>query len=225
MKKRHTITKKTGFIFLLLLVLISCNQTNKNSNDSKELTTNDSSSTKPPEGFDIGEANAYIGKDKVELNFISQANSYSSALLKNDQDNMKYYLYPDAINYFRKLFPQYTNEELYNEFFKSGYKIAHEMDSIYANSGVELSLVVCNIDRKVDLGQSKFFIFEYTSQLYREAATKIKYIHTKSDLNDKSIGISLNNGRSWTFLTMNNDTPNILRLRFSEEIVNKVMGY
>ena len=102
---------------------------------------------------------------------------------------------------------------------------AHEMDSIYANSGVELSLVVCNIDRKVDLGQSKFFIFEYTSQLYREAATKIKYIHTKSDLNDKSIGISLNNGRSWTFLTMNNDTPNILRLRFSEEIVNKVMGY
>ena len=109
------------------MVLISCNQTNKNSNDSKELTTNDSSSTKPPEGFDIGEANAYIGKDKVELNFISQANSYSSALLKNDQDNMKYYLYPDAINYFRKLFPQYTNEELYNEFFKSGYKIAHDI--------------------------------------------------------------------------------------------------
>lgn len=225
MKKRHTITKKTGIIFLLLLVLSSCNQTNKNSNDSKEITSNDSSSTKPPEGFDIGEANAYIGKDKVEKNFISQANSYSSALLKNDQDNMRYYLYPDAVNYFRKLNPEYTNDELYYEFFKLGYKVVQEMDSLYASSGVELSLVVCNIDRKVDLGQNKFFIFEYTSQLFREAAKKIKYIHTKPEFNDKSIGISLNNGKNWTFITMNNDTPNILRLKFSEEVVNKVMGY
>ena len=99
------------------------------------------------------------------------------------------------------------------------------MDSIYSKSGVDFSILVCDIDKKIEIGQNKFYIFNLIFQLYREDAKKIKFLHSISDSESKTIGISLNNGKNWTFMAYNDNTPNILRLKFSDEIINQVMGY
>ena len=49
-----------------------------------------------------------------------------------------------------------------------------------------------------------------------------KCIHDNPETN---IGVSHNKGKNWTFLALTDDVPNILRMRFDEEIINKIMNY
>jgi hypothetical protein len=39
------------------------------------------------------------------------------------------------------------------------------------------------------------------------------------------IGISQNGGVNWWFIAENEDTPTILKMRYTQDVVNKVMGY
>lgn len=42
---------------------------------------------------------------------------------------------------------------------------------------------------------------------------------------DKTIAVSTNCGKNLTYNAVNEDTPNILRVSYSDEVVDKVIGY
>ena len=88
----------------------------------------------------------------------------------------------------------------------------------FRNHGVELEIVVSRIIKKVTQGDNIFFVFEIVSNMYNDNLQ----LHTTPDL---TLAISINGGKNWTFSAMNNDTPNILRVSFSDEVVDSVMGY
>ena len=89
-----------------------------------------------------------------------------------------------------------------------------------AEEGIDLYIVVPNLIRKVESGDNDIIIvFNTISNVCSENV----YTHFKEMSHD--IGISQNGGINWWFLTENEDTPTILKMHYSQEVVNKVMGY
>lgn len=88
----------------------------------------------------------------------------------------------------------------------------------YRDHGINLDTVVSRILRKVSQGNNVIYVFEIASNMVGD---KLQ-IHTAPD---KTIAVSSNEGKNWTYNAVNEDTPNILRVSFSDEIVDKVMGY
>ena len=149
---------------------------------------------------------------------LNQFESYNTALLRRDIDNAIHYMNPDTVKYFRKFSPQKTDDAIMHKFFESMSQTMIGQINRFRNHGVELEIIVSRIIRKVTQGENIFFVFEIVSNMYNDNLQ----LHTTPDL---TLAISINGGKNWTFSAMNNDTPNILRVSFSDEVVDSVMGY
>jgi hypothetical protein len=172
----------------------------------------------PPEGYHLGEVLEYKGDNHMEQNMLNQFKSYNSALLRGDIPNAKTYIYPDAAIYFRKFYPDLNDEEITNEFFSA---ISDDMIATirkYDEHGIELDFVVGRILRMITYKDNVFFVFELCTSMKNEK------LQMYSD-SDKTLAISCNNGKKWSFLAVNEDTPHILRLRYNDDIIDKIMGY
>ncbi len=179
-----------------------------------------------PEGFEWGKIDSYIGKNKAEKNLVSQFNSYNLALLRGDIEAASAYLYPDAITYFKKFYPDdFTSDDIINDFFKQSSDARIKMDEAYKKSGIDINFIASNIDRMVNLGDTKIYVFQIALLMYKKDNKGEKYIHPNPESNEQVIGVTFNNGKNWSFITHNDDTPNILRLKFNQEIINQIMGY
>lgn len=88
----------------------------------------------------------------------------------------------------------------------------------YRDNGINLDIVVSRILRKVSQGDDVIYVFEIVSNMVGE---KLQ-LHTTPD---KTIAVSANGGKNWTFNAVNEDTPNIMRISYTEDIIDKVMGY
>lgn len=167
----------------------------------------------------LGKIQSYEGKDKAEKNLLSQIATNNSALLHGDKENCVNYLYKDAIVYFRKYYPGFSDEAITEEFFKTMSQSYIEQLNRLSERGIDFSLVVPSFVRKIKQGDDIFIVFNVTSNLCSET------LYTHFADYEQNLGISHNGGKNWCFITINEDTPNILRISNSEEIINAVMGY
>ena len=175
-----------------------------------------------PDGVYHGKVEQYVGQNQIEKNLMSQINTYQKALLRGDIDGAASFLYPDAINYFRRFYPQdFTDNAIIREFYKSMSETVIKMIQEYKNHGIDLEMIVSGIDRIIETDNAIFAVFGLTMQMYNETAQGEKYIHILPTSEDYTVGISFNNGQNWFFIALNDDTPNILRLKFSNEIITK----
>ena len=167
----------------------------------------------------LGKIQNYEGKDKIEKNLLSQIATYNSALMHGDKQNCVKYLYKDAIVYFRKYYHGFSDEAITDEFFKSISRSYVEQLNRFSEHGIEFSMVIPNLTRKIMKGDNVFIVFNITSNV----CSKSLYTHFQDY--DQTLGISHNGGKNWCFITINEDTPNILRISNSEAIIDAVMGY
>jgi len=173
----------------------------------------------PPAGWHIGEKHPFQGRNKIEQNMLGQIMTYNSALLVGDVANAKRYVYQDAITYYKKFYPTVVpDEKVISDFFKMFSKDYVSAMNTYRKNGIDLRIIPCNIQRQVTNGNSIIIVFDIVSVM------DDGNISIYSDP-ESTIGISLNNGTNWSFLTMMEEVPNILRMRFSQSIINEVMGY
>ena len=171
-----------------------------------------------PPDFTLGKVVDFKGENKEEINMFSQFHSYLKALKRADIDNAMHYQYPDAAKYFKKYYPGESDDGVMRKIFEDMSMQTIEQVKRFESHGVELSIVVSRRIRKVTQGDNILFVFEIVSNMENENLQ----LHTTPDL---TLAISTNGGKNWTFNAMNDDTPNILRISFSNEIVDKVMGY
>lgn len=167
----------------------------------------------------LGKIQNYEGKDKIEKNLLSQIATYNSALMHGDKQNCVKYLYKDAIVYFRKYYHGFSDEAITDEFFKSISRSYVEQLNRFSEHGIEFSMVIPNLTRKIKKGDNVFIVFNITSNVCGES------LYTHFPDYDQTLGISHNGGKNWCFITINEDTPNILRISNSEAIIDAVMGY
>ena len=167
----------------------------------------------------LGKIQNYEGQDKIEKNLLSQIATYNSALMHGDKQNCVKYLYKDAIVYFRKYYHGFSDEAITNEFFKSISQSYVEQLNRFSEHGIEFSMVIPSFTRKIKQGDNLFIVFNITSNVCSES------LYTHLTDYDQTLGISHNGGKNWCFITINEDTPNILRISNSEDIIDAVMGY
>ncbi|MGM9694537.1 MAG: hypothetical protein ACI3YC_05975 [Alloprevotella sp.] len=119
---------------------------------------------------------------------------------------------------FRKFFPSEDDDAIMRNFFASvSYEMVQAIQR-YADHGIDLNIVVSRVVRKVTFGENIIYVFEIVSNIVGDKMQ----IHTSPD---KTIAVSTNGGKNWIFNTVNEDTPNIPRVSYSDEVVDKVMGY
>lgn len=206
-----------------LMSCFSCSQVQKSNIECEEydtqVTIKECKSDKElPNGTFLGDVMSYEGANKMEKNMISQFGSYNLALLRGDFDNASHYQYRDAVTYFRKFYPGESDEGIMRNFFASVSDEMVQAINRYKEHGIDLNIVISRITRKVTQGDNIIYVFEIVSNMVGD---KLQ-IHTSPD---ETIAVSTNAGKNWTFNTVNEDTPNILRVSFSDEVVDKVMGY
>lgn len=171
-----------------------------------------------PADYSLGQVVDYKGRNKEEENMLSQFRSYNKALLRGDIGNAIHYQYPDAAKYFKKYYPGESEDGVMRRLFEDLSMQTIEQVKRFESHGVELNIAVSRLVRKVSQGNNIFYVFEIVSNMVNENLQ----LYTTPDL---TLAVSTNNGKNWTFNAMNDDTPNILRISYSDEIVDKVMGY
>lgn len=218
------ITKITlGFVAAAFLFSCAGSQNQKGSVSCEEYNyetaVKDCVSNKQlPKGYFLGEVIPYEAKNKMEENMLSQFASYNTALLRGDFDNACRYQYKDAVKYFRKFYPGESDDNIMRIFFASVSEEMVQTINKYRDNGINLDIVVSRILRKVSQGDDVIYVFEIVSNMVGE---KLQ-LHTTPD---KTIAVSANGGKNWTFNAVNEDTPNIMRISYTEDIIDKVMGY
>lgn len=207
---------------ILFLLLVSCvnNQGSNISHQQKRSSINRQNQEKPPlpDGWEYGKISEVQGSDKTEINLLSQLNTYNKALLRGDIDNAKIYLYSDAIRYFRKYYINMRDDDIVDEFFKDASDVYLAIRQTFEEKGVLVDIFPIGINKKISDGNNLLYLIDISTTVYNEKIS----IYTSPET---IIGISINQGRNWTFITRNSDSPNILRFRFKENVINQVMEY
>ena len=210
--------------FLIAFILISCNGSR-----TQEKVLCEEYNYRPkvkecltekqiPEGYSLGEVVPYVAKDKMEKNMLSQFASYNSALLRGDFDNACHYQNKDAVEYFKQFYPGETDDDIMRKFYSSLSEEMIQTINKFEDHGIKLDFIVSRMIRKVTQGDNVIYVFELTTNMIGENLQ----LHTAPE---ETLAISVNGGKNWTFNNVNEDAPNIMRISFSEDIIDKVMGY
>ena len=212
-------TMKYYYVLLLTLVIVSCNSNQqKSSSSNKETPQLSTAQDSVPEGWYNETLTPYTGKDKAEKNMISQMNTYNQALLRGDINNASLYIYPDVIKYCKKYYPELSDRAIIQTLYKDMSEMYHTLKTTYDEKGIDYNIIVSNITNRVADKEYIIITFEVVGVLTQGE----KCIHDNPETN---IGVSHNKGKNWTFLALTDDVPNILRMRFDEEIINKIIKY
>lgn len=210
------------YILLVFTFFLSCNnnQTNSHSSDRDEISVNKQNSKQPPlpDGWLYGRISEVQANDKIEKNMLSQLNTYNKAVLRGDIENAAKYLYPDATIYFRKYYNGLSDKEIVKDFFKAISDDYQKTRQAYEDQGINMDMFPISINKKIVDGNNLIYLLDVSTTVFNENNS----IYTDPET---IIGISSNKGTKWTFITLNDDSPNILRLKFSERIIDQVMGY
>lgn len=220
------------YIYLLFIVGVfySCSVSTKNTpsvfvyHDSIRVSPSPKEpieliNTQPMLAFGKIEQIVFTDSMKAERNLISQISAYNSAILHGDINTCASYLYPDAVKYMRHYYSGFNDDEILAEMFK---EISGDMQKAFRKleeNGVCLNIVVPNFVRRVEVDSDIIIVFNTTSNICSETV----FTHFK-EMNHQ-IGISQNGGVNWWFIAENEDTPTILKMRYTQDVVNKVMGY
>jgi len=227
MKTLFFLTKQK---ILLISITIACllnscgnsvsNHVDTNSEKNAELSSEVISKLESI-GF-VREYTPYIAKNKIEQNIISQMGSYINALLRLDFDNATNYVYKDIITYLKKFYPGFTIKD----FFEVSSEPIIGLQQISDNLGLNFNVVVSSIDKIIERDNVMFCSFGTGMLLHRRFDSGKEYNFYQPPTRDHyTIGVSFDKGKNWSFVAKSDDTPNILRMRFSNKIISEIMGY
>ena len=88
----------------------------------------------------------------------------------------------------------------------------------FNKTGIDYDIIINNITRKVAERESCVIVFTVTGVISQNG----KSIYSEPE---PTVGVSNNKGKNWDFMAFTDEIPNILRMRFKEETINKIMGY
>lgn len=185
---------------LLCLVILSCNSNSVDSNFEQKLSQNDI----------IIDSN---GDNKIESNLKMQLKEYLIAFNGGDPDVAISYCYPDMFVILKQRFPEEFTIGGVKEMMR---KTVRETKESAKKVNATFDLEIGDITNRVDLGSEKLYSVLFS-------------LNTKKGLDEMKMGeeiiaISNNYGENWKFLSKDPElAPDILKMKFSEETVNKIM--
>ena len=170
-------------------------------------------------GIKTGEAKEFVPRTKEEENVKKQFYSFFHYIDLGDKANaVKYLMYPDYIDWLHKQAPEYTLAEVKSmseDVLFEMYQTTRYLKTMKGISNVAVKMTDMKYKQKV--GNNLIYAFEY--------AIQFKYEGQLLYSPDISLVISLDNGKSFYFLALSPDSPEILKPRFSQSVIDKVMSY
>lgn len=170
-------------------------------------------------GIKTGEAKEFVPRTKEEENVKNQYYSFFHCIDSGDKANaVKYLMYPDYIDWLHKQAPEYTLAEVKSmseDVLYEMYQTTRYLKTMKGISNVTIKMTDMKYKQKV--GNNFIYAFEY--------AIQFKYEGQLLYSPDISLAISLDNGKSFYFLALSPDSPEILKSRFSQSVIDKVMSY
>ena len=154
---------------------------------------------------------------KEDNNLVRQFTSYVRGLLNGDKDFCRKFLYRDAIKYHKKKFPLLSEENIWSQYFQKLSSVKQFSDFTF-NLNMEASGVVPMFVKKISDDNNVIVVFKTSICLEGR-----KY-YLKLDKLEDCIAFSDTKGKHWEFMTVNDETREILELRFDSNLVNELMN-
>lgn len=196
------------FYIIAIVVLTGC----KNE-QSRNQTLNDSKSAVSKE-TNVIKKSYTISIDTTTL--LEQAQKYSRAIQTGDGETAWKHIYPDAtkfsIEQWKEDYP-FLNEEV----AKKAY--IKEMNIVREGNKHGIRLLIYNEKIK------KIIIVDENTAIGVLSGDTKQYIqdNIKEEKEVLSVGITFDKGITWTFTSVGEDTHKILSMRFSTDIIDKVL--
>lgn len=171
-------------------------------------------------GIKTGEAKEFVPRTKEEENVKKQYYSFFHCIDSGDKANaVKYWMYPDYIDWLHKQAPEYTLAEIKSMAEDLGFEGMHQIiRSLKSTKGISnVTVKLTDMKYKQKVGNNWICVFEYAIQFKYEG--QLLYVP------DISMAISLDNGNNFYFLALSPNSPKFLKLRFSQSVIDKVMSY
>jgi len=186
-------------LLTILLLFISCNYNTK---------------TESKTGYDINFKIDTSENTEIEKILKNQLMEYLIAFNGGDPEKAIGYCYPDIFIWMERQFPYDYNiesvKEMYRESINNLKKTAKEENLTY-------DFQIGEITNKINLGDQKLY------SVVVSIIAKKKFDEVK--LGDEIIAISFDNGSNWKFIQKDPETaPSILKMKFSNDIVQQIMS-
>ena len=217
----------------LVLLILSCNTKSSDgegvSNEvsvykySDSIVISNQFETNQPiqEGFEPGFVEQTTNKyGSNETQMLSQFKDFTNAMSNGDYDKCLEYINKDALKHIQKLA---AAEGEHFELHEIAQMMSEEIKNIqehFKQREVEISMVVPSLIRKIEDSDNIFIVFNNTTNLTGKNG---KSFHISPI--EKTLGISTDKGSNWSFITFDDEIPNMLSGVYNQEIINAIMDY
>lgn len=225
--------KKYFILSTLFILILSCNtKTSERDGYGNEITvykysdsiviSNQFETDQPiQEGFEPGFVEFTSYKcGPIETQMLNQLNDYTNALGNGNYDKCLEYINKDALKYFQKLAEEHGEHLELDHIARMMSEEINNVHEHFRQRGVDIAMVVPALIRKIEDGDNIFIVFNSATNLTGKNG---KSFHISPI--DKNLGISTDNGSNWSFITYNDQIPNMLNGVYKEEIINAIMDY
>ncbi|MDD3893258.1 MAG: hypothetical protein PHE03_13250 [Bacteroidales bacterium] len=191
--------KQNLIIIAFVILTASCNYQPKNS------STNKNESTIIIDNVDNTTIDSIL---KVQIK------EYLTAFNGGDPETAISYCYPDMFVWMKQQYPEEYSIEAVKEMFREPIR---EMKKMAREKNLTYDFEIGKITKRIEIGTDKLFTV-VVSIIAKKDFDEIK-------MGDEVIAISVDNGENWKFIQKDPETaPEILRMKYSEDIVNQIMS-
>jgi len=157
--------------------------------------------------------------EKWENSLIRQYKALFMAMVSLDFETYKRYFYSYAIEYCQKHFEHLSTEKrLMDNFMEEMKPLENYINNLVA-AHLNVEAVVPSFIRYVDYNNEMFVAFNTSINI----CTDKLYTHQKQCI--PFLGISTDGGKHWSFMAYDETADIILKSRFSDDVVDAIMGY
>lgn len=226
--------KKYLFLLPFILFFLSCNNNHsskKDDNQSKNVPVIEYSDSivisnviKADEPLAKGLEEGFVEQTKTkygscETQMINQFTDYIKAINEGNYNKCVGYINKEALKYFQKLAAADGENCELDELAQMMAKDMNEFQSRFKKQGVKITMVIPSLIRRINDGNNVFIIFTNTTNLTKNGKT----LHLVPI--EKTVGISNDNGSNWSFVSYDEELPNILNSVYKEDVINALMDY
>lgn len=227
------------FIIPLILLMMGCssNQSSNGESSSNKTSVNEVAVTQYSdsivisnefesdqpiqEGLKVGFVEHTSNKyGPCETQMLNQFADYTKAISDGYYSKSLEYFNKDALKHIQKLAEADGEHFELNDIAEMMARDMNEFQESFKQRGVKITMVVPSLVRRVDDGDNIFIVFTNTTNLTGKNG---KSLHLSPF--EKTLGISPDKGSTWTFLSYDDEVPNILSGVYNEDVINAIMDY
>ena len=157
---------------------------------------------------------------QCEMQMLNQFADYTKAISDGNYSKSLEYFNKDALKHIQKLAEADGEHFELNDIAEMMARDMNEFQESFKQRGVKITMVVPSLVRRVDDGDNIFIVFTNTTNLTGKNG---KSLHLSPF--EKTLGISPDKGSTWTFLSYDDEVPNILSGVYKEDVINAIMDY